>query len=203
VVPDLRFRSLHEPVRDEVYILDETPGRRLSVRYRPNDLPVLLGAIGRNWQPLFPGHQLDYSFLRDSLDALYGSDRRQARLLTLFAGLAILLSCLGLAAMSAFVAQRRAREIAIRKVLGARDRDIVRLLAWQFSKPVILANLIAWPVAWWAMREWLNGFDARIELGPVPFLLAGLLALAISIGTVSGYASRVSRTNPVSALRHE
>ena len=88
-------------------------------------------------------------------------------------------------------------------MLGARSRDIVTLLAWQFSKPVIIANLIAWPVAWWAMRDWLNGFDARIDLGPGPFVLAGLLALAIAIGTVSGHALKVARANPVHALRYE
>lgn len=203
VVPDLRFRSLHEAVRDEVYILDDTPGRRLSIRYRPADLPALMGAIGRSWRPLFPGHQIEYAYLRDSLDALYEAERRQARLLTVFAGLAVLLSCLGLAAMSAFAAQRRAREIAIRKVLGARSRDIVGLLAWQFSRPVIVANLIAWPLAWWAMREWLDRFDARIELGPTPFVLAGLGALAIALGTMSAHALRVSRARPIHALRHE
>jgi putative ABC transport system permease protein len=88
-------------------------------------------------------------------------------------------------------------------VLGARTRDIVRLLAWQFSKPVIIANIIAWPLAWWAMRGWLNGFDARIDLGPAPFVLAGLLALAIAIGTIAGHAIKVARANPITALRYE
>jgi putative ABC transport system permease protein len=77
------------------------------------------------------------------------------------------------------------------------------LLVWQFSKPVILANLIAWPVAWWLMRDWLNTFDARISLTPTPFLLAGLLALAIAIGTIAGHAMKVARLNPVHALRYE
>ena len=88
-------------------------------------------------------------------------------------------------------------------MLGARIRDIVRLLAWQFSKPVMIANLVAWPVAWWAMRDWLNGFDARIALTPAPFVLAGLLALAIAVGTVAGHALRVARPNPIHALRYE
>jgi putative ABC transport system permease protein len=88
-------------------------------------------------------------------------------------------------------------------VLGARSRDIVRLLAWQFSKPVIVANLIAAPVAWWVMRDWLNGFDARIELTATPFLIAGGLALAVAIGTIAGHSVRVARANPIHALRYE
>ena len=79
----------------------------------------------------------------------------------------------------------------------------MQLLAWQFSKPVVLANLLAWPVAWWAMRDWLNGFDARIALGPTPFALAGLMALAIALLTVAGHAVRVARLNPIHALRYE
>jgi len=87
--------------------------------------------------------------------------------------------------------------------MGARSHDIVRLLAWQFSKPIIVANLIAWPVAWWVMRDWLNTFDDRIGLGPTPFLLAGLLALVIAIGTIAGHALKVARANPILALRYE
>jgi putative ABC transport system permease protein len=88
-------------------------------------------------------------------------------------------------------------------VFGARIRDIVQLLAWQFSKPVVISNLIAWPVAWWVMRDWLNGFDARIPLGPGPFVMAGLLALAIALGTIAGHAVKVARLNPIHALRYE
>jgi putative ABC transport system permease protein len=114
-----------------------------------------------------------------------------------------LIGCLGLFGLAAFTAERRTREIGIRKALGARSRDIVRLLTWQFSKPVIVANLIAWPVAWWLMREWLNGFDARIDLGPGPFLLAAILAFAVAIATIGSHAWRVARANPIHALRYE
>jgi putative ABC transport system permease protein len=126
--------------------------------------------------------------------------------MALFAGfslLAVAIACLGLYSLAAFATERRTREIGIRKVVGARVRDIVRLLAWQFSKPVVLANLIAWPVAWWAMRDWLNGFDARIALGPGPFALAGILAFAIAVATVAGQSFRVARMNPIHALRYE
>ncbi len=115
----------------------------------------------------------------------------------------IIIGSLGLFGLAAFTAERRTKEIGIRKVFGATVRDIVRLLAWQFAKPVVFANLVAWPVAWWAMREWLNGFDARIALTPGPFVVAGLLALVIAVGTVSGHAVRVARTNPIRALRYE
>jgi len=115
----------------------------------------------------------------------------------------VIVACLGLFGLAAFTAERRTKEIGIRKVLGARNRDILSLLAWQFSKPVIVANLIAWPIAWWAMRDWLNTFDARIDLGPTPFLIAGLLALAIALGTIAGHAFKVARANPIHALRYE
>ncbi|MEO5938202.1 MAG: FtsX-like permease family protein [Sphingomonas sp.] len=88
-------------------------------------------------------------------------------------------------------------------MLGARTRDILQLLVWQFSKPVLIANLIAWPVAWWVMRGWLNGFDTRITLGPTPFLLAGGLALLVAVVTIASHAWRVAQQSPVKALRYE
>jgi putative ABC transport system permease protein len=117
--------------------------------------------------------------------------------------LAIVIGCLGLFGLAAFTAERRTKEIGVRKVLGARSRDIVQLLVWQFSLPVLIANIIAWPIAWWVMRDWLNGFDTRISLTPVPFLAAGLLALGIAVVTVGGHAYRVAQTSPVRALRYE
>jgi putative ABC transport system permease protein len=120
-----------------------------------------------------------------------------------FAILAVVIGCLGLFGLAAFTAERRTKEIGIRKVLGARTRDILRLLVWQFSKPVLIANLIAWPVAWWFMRGWLNGFDTRIALGPMPFLLAGGLAVLVAIVTIASHAWRVAQASPIKALRYE
>jgi putative ABC transport system permease protein len=120
-----------------------------------------------------------------------------------FAAFAILISCLGLFGLAAFTAERRTKEIGIRKVLGARTRDIVRLLVWQFTRPVLLANLIAWPVAFLAMRNWLNEFESRIDIGPTPFVLAGLLALAVATGTIFVHAVRAARAHPIHALRYE
>jgi putative ABC transport system permease protein len=134
---------------------------------------------------------------------MYTAEEARGVLFASFALLAILIACLGLFGLAAFTVERRTKEIGIRKVLGARVRDIVQLLIWQFSKPVVIANLIAWPVAWWVMRDWLNGFDARIDLGPGPFVLAGVLALGIAVGTIAGHAIKVARTNPIHALRYE
>ena len=109
---------------------------------------------------------------------LYEAEDARAKIFAAFAVLAVIVGCLGLFGLAAFTAERRTKEIGIRKVLGARTRDIVRLLVWQFSRPVVIANIIAWPVAWWVMRDWLNGFDARISLTPTPFLIAGAAGAA-------------------------
>jgi putative ABC transport system permease protein len=145
----------------------------------------------------------DGQFADDIVREQYEREESRGQLFAGFALLAIIVACLGLFGLAAFTAERRTKEIGIRKVLGARTRDIVRLLAWQFSKPVIVANLIAWPIAWWVMRDWLNTFDTRIPLGPTPFVAAGLLALAIAIGTIAGHAIKVARANPIHALRYE
>jgi putative ABC transport system permease protein len=173
------------------------------VRYqeaRPGDVMAALRDIWQRFEPEIP---FEARFADDIVHELYAADRARTFLFAGFSLLAIAIACLGLYSLAAFQAERRTKEIGIRKVVGATVRDIVQLLAWQFSKPVVLANLIAWPVAWWAMRDWLNGFDARIALTPGPFVLAGLLAFAIAVVTISGHAIRVARTNPIHALRYE
>ena len=117
-------------------------------------------------------------FSEDMIAELYDAEEARAKIFAAFAVLAVIVGCLGLFGLAAFTAERRTKEIGIRKVLGARTRDIVQLLVWQFSRPVIIANIIAWPVAWWVMRDWLNTFDARISLTPTPFLIAGVIALS-------------------------
>src|SRR3546814_31043 len=155
------------------------------------------------WKDIAPDVPFEAEFSEQIVGELYETEAARAQTFAAFALLAVVVACLGLFGLAAFTAERRTKEIGIRKVLGARVRDIVRLLAWQFSKPVIVANFIAWPVAWWVMRDWLNSFDARIALGPTPFLLAGLLALVIAIGTIAGHAFKVARSNPIAALRYE
>jgi len=202
VAQDSRFRSVRDPVEPIVY-WDSGAYRWLVVRYEGAQAEQVRAAAERVWRRHAPAVPFESQFAESRLAALYGADEARGNTFAVFAALAILIACLGLFGLAAFTAERRTKEIGIRKVFGARVRDILRLLAWQFSKPVMVANLIAWPVAWWLMRDWLNGFDARIDLGPAPFLAAGLLALAIALGTISGHAIRVARLNPVHALRYE
>ncbi|TMJ14956.1 MAG: FtsX-like permease family protein [Alphaproteobacteria bacterium] len=202
VVQDSRFRSLRDPVEPAIF-LDQGIYSALIVRYDSSDPVGVLKGVERVWKRLAPDVPFEGDFADAQLAELYQTDQARGTTFAGFAMLAVVIACLGLFGLAAFTAERRTKEIGIRKVFGARARDIVQLLAWQFSKPVIVANLIAWPAAWWVMRGWLNGFDARIPLGPGPFLTAGLLALAIALGTIAGHAIKVARSNPIHALRYE
>ena len=202
VVRDARFRSIHEPLQPIIYGMRRNGFGDIMVRYS-GDPSAIRDQIEAVWKRNIPQVPFDARFAEDIVREQYQREEGRGQLFAAFASLAIVIACLGLFGLAAFTAERRTKEIGIRKVFGARSRDIVRLLAWQFSKPVILANLIAWPIAWWVMRDWLNGFDTRIDLGPTPFVLAGLLALAIAIGTIAGHAFKVARANPIHALRYE
>jgi putative ABC transport system permease protein len=203
VVRDTRFRSIREPIEPIVYRLATEGMGWLIVRYDTSDPNGVRDRVGAVWRRVAADVPYEAEFSEDVVAELYTAEQSRAKIFAGFALLAIVVACLGLFGLAAFTAERRTKEIGIRKVLGARSRDIVRLLAWQFSKPVIVANLIAWPVAWYVMRQWLNDFDTRIDLGPAPFVIAGLLALAIAIGTIAGHAIRVARANPIHALRYE
>ncbi|HYJ82788.1 MAG TPA: ABC transporter permease [Allosphingosinicella sp.] len=202
VVSDSRFRSVRQPVDDILFVNSDSGHQWLVVRYK-GDPRAMRGRLENAWRSITAEVPFEADFSEDVVAELYEAEDARAKTFAGFALLSVVVGCLGLFGLAAFTAERRTKEIGIRKVLGARSRDIVRLLVWQFSKPVIIANLIAWPVAWWVMRDWLNGFDARIPLGPTPFLLAALLALAIAIGTIAGHALRVARSNPIHALRYE
>ena len=175
----------------------------LAVRFEGVSGASVMPAIEALWKSSVNTAPFEGFFADARIAEMYDADERRARMFAIFAAFAVLISCLGLFGLAAFTAQHRTKEIGIRKVLGARTRDIIRLLVWQFTRPVLLANLIAWPIAWWAMRDWLSEFESRIEIGPTPFVVAGLLALAIAAGTIAGHAMRVARANPIHALRYE
>ncbi len=201
VIGDTRFRSVRQPI-EPLMLRNSNRAGWMIIRYK-GDPQQVRSAVERKWKELATDVPFEAQFSEDVVGELYKKEDARAQIFAGFSLLAVIIGCLGLFGLAAFTAERRTKEIGIRKVLGARTRDIVRLLVWQFSRPVIVANLIAWPIAWWTMRDWLNGFDQRIALGPTPFVLAALLALGIAVVTVAGHAVRIARANPIHALRYE
>jgi putative ABC transport system permease protein len=202
VVGDSRFRSVRTPIEPIMFRKVKSGPAWMMVRYNGDPQAVRAG-IESEWKQITNEVPFTAKFSSDIMKELYEAEDSRAQIFAGFSLLAVVIGCLGLFGLAAFTAERRTKEIGIRKVLGARTQDIVKLLVWQFSRPVIVANIIAWPIAWWLMRDWLNGFDQRITLGPAPFILAAAIALAIAIGTVMGHAIRVARSNPIHALRYE
>jgi putative ABC transport system permease protein len=203
VVADSRFRSIRTPVEPIMYRLGQDYLLAMLVRYNDPNPSAVRDRVGEVWKRFAPDLPYEAEFSEDIVAELYTAEQARAKIFAGFAVLAVVIGCLGLFGLATFTAERRTKEIGIRKVLGARTRDIVRLLVWQFTRPVIVANLIAWPAAWWVMRDWLNNFDTRIDLSPLPFIVAGLVAFGIAMATVASHAMRIARTNPIHALRYE
>ncbi len=202
VYRDFSWSSAHAPIENMLFTIREVGGQ-LSIKLRTENLPQTLSAIERIYRTLFPGNPFNYSFIDEKFAEQYRNDRRFAALFSVFAGLAILIACLGLFGLAAFAAAQRTKEIGVRKVLGASVAGIVALLSKEFVKLVLLANLIAWPLAYFAMNNWLRDFAYRIELGWWMFALSGGVALLIALLTVSTQAIKAALTNPVEALRYE
>jgi putative ABC transport system permease protein len=203
VVNDARFESARFESFPKIYYVAPAGHLALAVRFAPDRAPAVMAAVQALWKSAVRTDPFTGFFADARIAEMYDGDERRARMFAVFATFAVLISCLGLFGLAAFTAEQKTKEIGIRKVLGARARDIVGLLVWQFTRPVLLANLIAWPVAWWAMRNWLDEFQSRIALGPTPFLVAGALAFVIAVGTIAGHSMRVARANPINALRYE
>ena len=204
VVQDSRFRSIREPLDEIMFRIDRTGGNQLEVRVDGSANPqAVLAGVEAVWKRMIHDAPFSARYSDEIIADLYTAETARAQVFAGFAVLAIIIACLGLFGLAAFTAERRTKEIGIRKVLGARIRDIVGLLAWQFSKPVLFAMPVAWLAAWYAMKKWLETFDTRIDMSVLLFLGAGLLALVIAIGTIATHAIKVARANPILALRYE
>jgi putative ABC transport system permease protein len=206
VIGDMRFRSPHDPVRPTIYYFfrhDPWPPIA-AVRYHGANPKVLMRQLEAAWKQVAP----EVPFAGDTVDQrlydqYYKPDTQRSHLFTIGAVLAVLIGCIGLYGLASFDTARRVKEIGIRKTLGASTRDVLRLLIGQFLRPVLIANLIAWPLAFFAMRKWLSSFDDRIALSPLFFIGATLIALTIACLTVFSQAWRVARAEPARALRYE
>ena len=190
--------------RPEVYSFSPGFTDVLSVRFEGNPQTVL-AQVTEIWRSVMGDAELSSSFVAQNMEAEFAQERVEAQLLISFSLLAIVIACLGLYGSASFSMDRRTKEIGIRKVMGAEVREIMTLLLWQFSKPVLFANAFAWPLAAWAMLRWLQRFPYQIDaLILIPLcVLAGAIALSIAWLTVVGNTVKVATTNPVYALRYE
>ena len=204
VVRDFHFESMHQRIVPIVLLM--FPPRiqaynALSIKISGNS--GALAVLENSWKKFYPDTPFDYSFLQDSFDKLYAAEQRQATLFTAFACVAIFIACLGLFGLSAFAISQRVKEIGVRKVLGANVQNIVTLLSKDFLKLVAVAALMAFPIAWWAMNNWLRDFAYRINIAWWVFLVAGIAAALIAFITVSFQAVKAAISNPVNSLRSE
>ena len=201
VVKDFRFLSFHEPTGPMVLM----PGgdSNLAVRIRPGDVPSTIAVLKDVFEANTDTQPFDFFFLDDAFDALYRKERRTGEIFGAFAILAVVIASLGLLGLAAFAVERRTKEIGIRKVVGATTFRLAVRLSRDFLLLVLLANVAAWPVAYYAMSRWLEGFAYRIGLGVLPFLAAGAGALFIALFTVVAQTLRAALANPIEALRYE
>ena len=200
VVKNFHFESLRRNVGALGLTLEPSTGA-VSFRLNGQDLPRLVAQIESRWKTLAPGLPFSYAFLEDGFNAMYRAEQRIGTLALAFAGFAILVACLGLFGLAAFTAEQRTKEIGVRKVLGASVGSIVGLLSKDFLKLVLVAIVIATPLAWWAMNAWLQDFAYRADLPWWVFALAGLVAVGIALLTVSFQSVKAALMNPVKSLR--
>jgi len=201
VSPDFALDT-RRPVYPQILYVDPVSFSVLSVRLVGSQIPEALKAIDAAWSQIIQT-SIHRRFLSQRLQEIYADIMLQGTAISLGAGLAGVIAALGLFGLSAHSAEQRTKEIGIRKVMGASSTDIVRLMLSEFSWPVLWANVIAWPCAYFIMRHWLEGFAHHVDMNPLVFVAAGLLALVISLITVSGHALLVARAKPVDALRYE
>ncbi len=202
VAEDFHYESLHAEVYPLALFAPLRAQQYTAVRVEPDDVAGTLGALRSTWRR-FSDLPFEYAFLADDLAAQYRAEDRLAKVFGTFAGLAVLIACLGLFGLAAYTAQRRTKEIGVRKALGASVASIVALLSKDFLKLVALAFVVAVPVAYLGVRWWLTGFAYRVTPGVWTFLLAGALAALIAALTISYQSVKAARTNPTEALRYE
>jgi putative ABC transport system permease protein len=203
VVNDYHQVSLKKTLDPIIFYCTAYSGEYYSLRIRTEDLQATIGHVRQAWEKAFPGNPFEYYFLDDYFNRQYENERRFGKAFTTFAGLAIIVGCLGLFGLSAYTATQRTKEIGIRKALGSTDRGIFVLLSKEYIMLVLLSIILAVPLVWYAMNYWIETFPYRTSISPILFVIAGAIVLLVSILTVSYQTVKASRTNPVDSLRYE
>jgi putative ABC transport system permease protein len=203
VVSDFHIASLHEPVMPLVIFLNDEFLRVILVKMNGNDVPAALSSFKKIWSERMPGRPFEYHFLDEDYDALYKNEYRTAGIFSTFSAIAIMLACLGLFGIVAIMTVQRTKETGIRKIMGADAADIILHLMADYLKPVLIAFIIAVPVAWYAANEWLRGFVYHITIPVWVFIISGLFTIVISMATISIQSVRAALSNPADSLRNE
>ena len=203
VAPDFSLGSVRAPIEPTIYYVNPARTHMMLAKLDGRSIPETLRAMDAIWKRTGGSQPLQHVFEAQAVEQLYRDVITQGVALAILSALAIFIACLGLFALAAFTTERRTKEIGVRKAMGASTFDVVRLLIWQFTKPVLWANLVAWPLAFWAMDHWLQGFAYRVDLPPWLFLTASVAAVLIAWITVSTHAWLVARAKPATALRYE
>jgi ABC-type antimicrobial peptide transport system permease subunit len=203
VVKDFHISSLHEPIAPLVFFYKPENAGVVMAKLKNGEQQQTIARVEKLFKKYNPGGVFEFSFLDQDDQAQYVSEQRVAILSRYFAGLAVLIMCLGLFGLAAFNAETRTKEIGIRKVLGATTQTVVLLLSKDFFKLVLIAILIAFPIAWWAMTKWLAGFEYRIELGPGVFFVAFVAIILITLLTISFQSVKAALASPAKSLKAE
>ena len=203
VVADFNYESLHNKIPAIVTYLVPDQLNTVSIRITPGNPRYAIEHIRAVWERYNPGFPFRFDFLDEQLNSLYQNEKRMMDMFGTFSVLAVIIACLGLFGLASFAAAKRTKEIGVRKIFGASISKIVGILIREFLWLVLIANLIAWPLAYYVMHNWLQGFAYRVSMNIAIFLLAGLLTLSIALITVSYQSIRAARANPVDSLRYE
>lgn len=203
VIKDFHFKSLHQKLEPIALCVYPEAFEYLAVKIRPENIPNTLNFMQNKWQNLDPNQVFQFSFLDEDYDNLYRAEIRLSKIFSYIAFFAIIIACLGLFGLTALISELRTKEIAVRKVLGASISGIAFMLSVEFLKLLLVANIIAWPVAWYAMNQWLKNFSYRISLGIWIFLISGIFVLFIAFAAISYQSFKAATTNPIDLLRYE
>jgi putative ABC transport system permease protein len=202
IMGDFHYKSLHYKIEPLLFIWT-SPGFRANIKVSSANIAATLKNIEKEFKNIYGSEIFGYHFLDETYFQQYKSDEQLATVIGYFTGIAILIACMGLFALSSFMVTRRTKEIGIRKTMGATIQTIYLMLSWDFMKWILLAVIIACPIAWYLMNQWLQTFAYHIELGPDIFIIAALMAIGIALLTITWQSLKTARANPVEALRYE
>ena len=203
IVKDFHFESLHQQITPMIFLQRNNNYNALSVNMKAGEMKQGLEHLEKVWKSFLPSRPFEYQFVSDRYRNLYAMEQKQSQLFTVFAGLAILIASLGLFGLATFNTLQRIKEIGIRKVMGASVANILTLLSKEIIILVLLANLIAWPIAWFFMNQWLDTFAYHIEMDGLLYILAACMAIVVAILTVSTQTIKAAMSNPAKTLRYE